>query len=103
MREFHGVLVTGVVALAAGCLAFRAGMAHGVGVAEGGAASDGDRRLGHGPMHGYGHWTGRAGSRADRRHQWIAEAHHRLHEEDTAASTAAAVEGVAGTDESLTA
>ena len=95
MRQFPGVLLTGVVAVAAGCLAFHAGQAHGIAATEAGSAgdSDGVRRLGHGPMHGhghgYGHWGSRAGSRAERRHQWIAEAHRRLHEEDAAAAAAA--------------
>ena len=120
MRGLLGVLFTGVVALTAGAIGFQAGIASNIGAAGGAVylgggipglgflfflflvgfvlfAIGGRRRAwAHGPMGSPGSWGGHGpwGTDGDPRRQWVAEAHRRLHEEET--RTAGATTGTAG-------
>jgi hypothetical protein len=110
MRGLIGVLFTGVVALVAGAIGFQAGIASNIGAAGGAVylgggitgigfllfAIGGRRRAGaHGPMGGPGRWAGHGSfDDGDPRRQWVADAHRRLHEEET---TAAGTTGAATT------
>jgi hypothetical protein len=126
MRGLIGVLFTGVVALVAGAIGFQAGIASNIGAAGGAVylggglpglgflfflfflffvgfvlfAIGGRRRAwAHGPMGGPGRWGGNGpwSSDGDPRRQWVADAHRRLHEEESAAAGAAGAAGTTGT------
>jgi hypothetical protein len=111
MRGLIGVLFTGVVALVAGAIGFQAGIASNIGAAGGAVylgggipglgflfflffvgfllfAIGGRRRAwAHGPMGGAGRWAGHGSfDDGDPRGQWVADAHRRLHEEESAAA-----------------
>lgn len=116
MRGLIGVLFTGVVALVAGAIGFQAGIASNIGAAGGAVylgggipglgflfflfflffigfllfAIGGRRRTwAHGPMGGPGRWGGYGSFEdGDSRRQWVADAHRRLHEEESAAAGA---------------
>ena len=125
MRGLIGVLFTGVVALVAGAIGFQAGIASNIGAAGGAVylgggipglgflfflfflflvgfvlfAMGGRRRAwAHGPMGGPGRWAGHGSfDDGDPRRQWVADAHRRLHEEESAAAGTAGTTGTSGT------
>jgi hypothetical protein len=122
MRGLIGVLFTGVVALVAGGIGFQAGIASNIGAAGGAVylgggipglgfllflffvgfllfAIGGRRRAwAHGPMGGPGRWAGHGPSEeGDPRHQWMADAHRRLHEQESAIADTTATSGATGT------